>query len=131
MQEKRWNELVAAVRDRNDIDGAVAACRSLQNEATMEDVPRLRELLRDDDFFVREAAAWPLSDLGIIEALPDLLEALQRGEDDGHDNNGLIAAMTDLAGATPSESRTMIDEILASGDRRIREQAGWLRQLCE
>jgi hypothetical protein len=32
---------------------------------------------------VREAAAWSLSDLGRVEALPQLLNALQAGKDEG------------------------------------------------
>lgn len=131
MDEVRWNELMAALRDRDDIERAVDAAQSLQRESTLEDIPRLRDLLKDKDFFVREAAAWPLSDLDVTDALSDLLDALRKGEDDGHDNDGLAASLMDLAERNPDQCLAMIEKVLESGNPRIREQAEWLRQFCE
>lgn len=57
----------------------------------------LIELLNDSDFVVREAAAWPLSDMGRVEAIPELINALQRGHEEGLDNDGRQTAISDLA----------------------------------
>ena len=97
MSPNDWQRVVKALRNVESDNIAVDAAAELQAKATIEDVPRLLDLLNDDSFFVREAAAWPLSDLGVVEALPVLLDAYQRGLDEGHDNDGFSAALADLA----------------------------------
>jgi hypothetical protein len=51
--------------------------------------------LNDEDFLVPEAAAWPVSELAGPSALEKFV-AYQRGLDQGHDNDGLTAALIDL-----------------------------------
>jgi HEAT repeat protein len=131
MQQNEWDELVTAVRDTRDVDRAVAAAQSLQQRATREDLPRLLELLKDDAFFVREAAAWSLSDLGATEALPAMLEALNRGVEQGHDNDGLRAALADLAEVDPEESLSVLTRVLDQGAPHLREHARWLLEFCQ
>jgi HEAT repeat protein len=87
---------VDALRDVSDVDSAIAAAAQLQESASSEDIPPLVHLLSDRSFFVREAEAWPLSDLGRVDVLPELLAAYQRGLDEGHDNDGFSAARIDL-----------------------------------
>jgi hypothetical protein len=53
--------------------------------ATAAHIPRLCTLLEDDAWPVREAAASWMSDLGAVDALPQLLRAYERGIEDGHD----------------------------------------------
>jgi hypothetical protein len=110
---------------------AVAELRRYAYNETKEDVPRLLALLKDDSFFVREAAAWPLSDLGITGALPDLLDALHRGFEEGHDNDGLSAALMDMVEANPSSARVALKELLQSGDPNLHEHALWLLEFCK
>jgi hypothetical protein len=131
MSEAEWTELVNALHDYTDEDRAVAAARKLQQTATKQDVPRLLTLLEDDSFFLREAAAWPLSDLGITTALPDLLDARYRGFQEGHDNDGLSAALADLVEANPRDAAAILKEILASGEPHLREHALWLLEFCK
>lgn len=131
MRQDEWNELVTAVRDTGDVDRAVEAAQSLQQRATREDVPRLLELLKDDAFFVREAAAWSLSDLGTTEALPDMLEALSRGVLQGHDNDGIRAALADLAEVDPEASQSVLTKVLDHGAPHLREHARWLLEFCQ
>jgi HEAT repeat protein len=85
MSDKEWRELTHALRD--PAKSAAAAAR-LHETATPQDVPQLMELLKDDDFFVRGAAAWPVAKLAGPPVLRELLVAYQRGFDDGHDNDG-------------------------------------------
>ena len=131
MSENDWDDIVTLLRDLGDVDRAVAAGQRLQAMATAEDVPRLLALLKDDSFFVREAAAWPLSDLGTTEALPQLLEALHRGFQEGHDNDGLSAALADLAELKPHEASLELKEILKAGPSHLREHAIWLLEFCK
>ena len=131
MTERDWHELDAALHDVNNVDRAVAAADRIQREAGREDIPHLLHLLKDTSFFVREAAAWPLSDLGVTEALPELLAALHQGEREGHDNDGLTAALVDLAEARPQEAATVLNGIAASGKAHLREHAVWLLEFCQ
>jgi HEAT repeat protein len=131
MTSKDWDEIVTTLRDLTDVDRAVAAAQRLQDAATADDVPGLLALLKDNSFFVREAAAWPLSDLGQTEALPHLLEALHRGFQEGHDNDGLSAALADLAEMNPHEAATELRKILRTGPRHLHEHAVWLLEFCK
>src|SRR5690606_14341069 len=127
MDQPQWQRVVAALRDVSDIDSAVAAAAELQAAASTEDVPRLIELLADESFFVREAAAWPLSDLGRLDALPQLLAAYQRGLAEGHDNDGFSASLIDLVQSSPIEARAELSVLLQSSDSELRKTAVWLR----
>jgi hypothetical protein len=78
----------------------------------------LIELLADESFFVREAAAWPLSDLGRLDALPQLLAAYQRGLAEGHDNDGFSASLIDLVQSEPVEGARSVVRLCEQQQRR-------------
>ena len=101
MNDSDWAAHVRDLRNVDDVNVMVDAAQRLHRTATREDVPRLRSLLKDDSFFVREAAAWPLTELAGAAALPELFEAYQRGFDEGHDNDGFSAALIELVVADP------------------------------
>lgn len=130
MTESEWTLLVAALTRRDNLDAALAAATALHKNATIEDVPRIRELLRDGDFFVCEAVGWPLSDLGATEAIPDLLEAMYRCEQQGHDNDGLAAAVADLAEAHPHATRKMLDLLRSSDHCHLHQLVDWVMEFC-
>jgi HEAT repeat protein len=96
MKQEEWDDLYRRLHNCDNLDVAVAAAQQLHKTATREDLPRLMELLNDEDFLVPEAAAWPVSELAGPSALEKLLVAYQRGLDQGHDNDGLTAALIDL-----------------------------------
>ena len=131
MSEADWAAIVRELRNVEDIDRAVAACERLHREASAEDLPRLRELLRDGSFFVREAAAWPLSEIAGAGALPELFEAYQRGFDEGHDNDGFSAALIEMAAADSEGLRAVLNRLVQSGDAVTQEHASWLLEFCE
>jgi HEAT repeat protein len=131
MTEEQWRDLTAALRDTGSLDRAAAAASTLQALASAEDVPRLLSLLEDPDFFVREAAAWPLSDLGCTEALPALIRARRLGSAVGHDNDGLNAAMTDLVSMNAPAARPILERLKKSPDAYASETAQWLLDFCE
>ena len=106
------------------------AATRLHKDATAGDVPRLRELLGDESFFVREAAAWPLTELAGVEHLPELLRAYQRGLDDGHDNDGFTTALIELAASDPVRVGHALEALTRSGDLSMRENAQWLITFC-
>jgi HEAT repeat protein len=131
MNDEEWNGLVADLRATDSVERAVMAADKLHKTAALEDVPRLMRLLKDDDFFVREAAAWRLSELAGAAVLPELLEALQRGFDEGHDNDGFQAALADLAAADRAHAREVLGRLLESSDKATQKNAAWLLQFCE
>jgi hypothetical protein len=131
MNAADWAALVRDLKNVDDVDAAVAACERLHREATAEDLPRLRDLLTDGSFFVREAAAWPLSEIAGAAALPELLEAYQRGFDEGHDNDGFSAALIEMAAADPDGVRRALSGFLQSSDSKVRDNASWLLEFCE
>jgi len=90
-----------AVQDLTDFENfnearftrAYYAIDELSNESR---VPELYELLSHHEYIVREAAAYPLARIEGIKSLPYLLEALIRGEEDGHDNDSLAGVISNL-----------------------------------
>ena len=126
MNQQDWIKLVAELRNVSDVDRASGAAETLRGTATADDLPRLMELLRDQDFFVREAAAFPVSELAGPEALPELLAALQLGFDQGHDNDGFQAALIDLVQANPTPAKEVLAKLAISPDPKVRENAVWL-----
>jgi hypothetical protein len=130
MNATDWESLERDLRSIDDIDAAVAACERIHREATDEDLPRLHALLSDRSFFVREAAAWPLSELAGAAALPELFVAYQRGLDEGFDNDGFSAALIEMAASDPHGVRAMLTSLLTSPDATMRENASWLLEFC-
>jgi len=129
MNTSDWDLITQDLRNDLDPDRMAAAAARLHASATPEDIPKLRELLGDKSFFVREAAAWPLAELAGAACLSELLRAYQRGLDDGNDNDGFSAALIDLAQSDPR----MVEALVAlthSDDKALRGNAQWLLTFC-
>lgn len=75
---------------------------------------------------MREALAEPLARFGGASELPLLLEGARKGEEEGHDNDSLNAAICDVVEAAPVESFALLEELAASEISRIRRDAAWL-----
>ncbi len=126
MDQKRWQELLRAIKNEVDIDAAVEACFALRDEAEPEDLPRLYELIQSDDGFIREcAAAEPLAKLAGADALPALLNALTRGRNQGMDNDGLCSIIMELLHAFPQESSQLLQKDITSTNNDLRQNAAW------
>jgi HEAT repeat protein len=130
MNEQEWVALQKALRDAGNVDGSIAAAEELHKSAVAEDLPRLMSMLADPDFFVREAVAWPISELAGASALPALLAAYQRGLDDGHDNDGFSAALIELVAAHRAEAQAVLEHLAKSGGAEMRINAEWLLEFC-
>lgn len=130
MNTAEWDATIAEL-DALD-DRCVAAAARIHAEAAMEDVPRLLGLLeKADNFFVREAAAWPLAELVGAQVLPALLRAYQLGIDEGHDNDGFTAALLEIPALHPGAARSALLEIAVDSDEAMRGHANWLLGFCE
>lgn len=122
-----WDRIIADLHDIKNIDRAVGAYDALDKAADESWLPRLHELLATGrDFVVREAAAYPIARLEGLQALPQLLHALQLGEREGHDNDGLVALVSDLVWANPEEAAPMLVRMIGESSERRRSDAAWL-----
>jgi len=130
MNQRQWQDIVGALRDAADMNRSVDAAAALQSMASREDVPRLLELLEDDDLVVRAAAAWPLSDLGVVEAIPAIVRAKHRGTDEGDDNDSLNAALADLVSMNAEAASPVVRALTESTDPRLRDTGEWLLEFC-
>ncbi len=129
MNTQAWNVTFSELEALDD--RSVAAAARLHAESTLEDVPRLIELLETaDNFFVREAAAWPLAQLGGVQALPALLRAYQKGFDEGHDNDGFTAALLEIPAISPSAAKSALLDLVQSAEEPTRGHAQWLLEFC-
>jgi hypothetical protein len=130
MSDEEWEYLIHTFRDSDDATSLATAATRLHKEATTEDLPRLMNLLKDDDFFVREAATWPVSELAGPSALRELLVAYQRGIDDGHDNDGFTTALIGLVETRKAASRDVLQALAQGTDPMMRENSLWLLEFC-
>jgi hypothetical protein len=130
MDEPLFAEIVKAL-SVDDLDVCVGAAERLHRESTTEDIPRLLQLLKEDDFFVREAAAWPLVQISGPSVLRELLTAYQRGFDDGHDNDGFTAALLELPSLDPEATITVATHLAQTTDEPMKGHAQWLLTFCE
>jgi hypothetical protein len=125
MEATAWSEIVAGLNEA-DVEVCVAAASRLHAEADVDDIPKLLELLESDNFFIREAAAWPLAELAGPAVLTDLLAAYQRGFDEGHDNDGFSAALLEVPALFPEEAKSCLKRIAAAAGEPMRGHALWM-----
>lgn len=130
MNDQAWNEVVGQLTGP-DMDTWVAAATRIHGESEQHDVPRLLQLLEHENFFVREAAAWPLAELAGPSVLPQLLTAYQRGLDEGHDNDGFSAALLEIPALHPSTTKVALASIIQSSPEPIKGHAKWMLEFCE
>ncbi len=109
-----------------DCEDVTRAITILNLSSTESHIPQLKTLLQDDECFIRECAAEPYARLMGMKALPLLLQAQIRGNEDGCDNDTLDAIITDLVEHHKSEVASQLPEMLENDNSKTREQAAWL-----
>lgn len=129
LDEKTWSEIEAGLQS-GDVPTSVMACERLRAASSIDDGPRLLELLKHPDFFIREAAAWPLAELLGPQVLEELLAAYQRGFDEGLDNDGFTAALLEIP-ALHAETRTALTNLISRVDGSTKGHAVWLLEFCD
>ena len=131
MTEAEWEDLVQALR-QDDASIAASAAERLHRRASTEDLPRLLLLLNSDDIFLREAAAWPISELAGSSSLHDLLIAYQRGFDEKDTTTtGLRPHWWNSRRWTQSDVETFFCASLNRLPTTLRDNAAWLLDFCK
>ena len=130
MEPSLWSTILVALSSP-DIGTCVEACERLHQESKDEDIPMLLQRLKNEDFFVREAAAWPLAELAGPSVLSELFAAYQRGFDEGYDNDGFTGTLIEITSLHPREARLELQQIIASAKEPINGHAVWLLGFCE
>ncbi|MBC7877671.1 MAG: HEAT repeat domain-containing protein [Anaerolineales bacterium] len=122
-----WIQAVQDLKNIGNVDlnRFISACEIIDKLADDTKIPELYELLNHHEFVVREAASIPLARLEGSKLLPFLFDALIRGEDDGHDNDSLVATITDLLELHKKESVDILMEIFNNGSNELRVCAAW------
>jgi hypothetical protein len=117
----------------NDVDTKLKAFACLKAAATKNDLPQLVDALKSErnDFWVRELLSEPISDLGGIDYLPELFDALQKNYDDGHDNDGFHHHLMEIALAESAKCKQKLLELMATDVFEHKEAAQWLLGFCE
>ena len=130
MDASTWTVIVSALSDA-DVNVCVEAAERLHAEVSAEDIPGLLSLLKSNDFFIREAAAWPLAELAGPAVLADLFEAYQRGLNEGHDGDSFATALIEIPSLHAKEARLKLEQLAVSEDHNERTHASWLLEFCE
>ena len=125
MTDSEWENVVLALRD-SSADIAASAAARLHKGASIADLPHLLRLLDDEDSFLREAAAWPISELTGPSYMRELLLAYQRGFEQGLDNDGFSTALVDLVEMNPTESRSILQHLASEENPALSQNAAWL-----
>jgi HEAT repeat protein len=129
MDNAAWTEILADLGAK-DVAANVRAAAALRTRATLQDVPQLLLLLETGDFFVREAAAWPLAELAGPSVLTQLFVAYQRGFDDGHYNDGFSAALIEIPALHGAAATRTLFALAGVADPDISSHAKWLLEFC-
>lgn len=130
MLDSEFSSLIEVMKTGSP-DQMAEGAGQLHSKSSQEDIPKLIEMLSYPDFFIREAASWPLSDMGVVEALPELLVALQRGFEEGHDNDGLQCAISDMAILNKEKTKAKLQQMRVGSDKSMLENIDWLLEYCE
>ena len=129
MNSALWKEVIASVQATEGSLPTPAGDR-LRDEATIEDIQKLLELLHSDNAHLREVAVMPLIELAGPRVLPELFEAFQRDLDEGRSESRFSGALLHLPELFPAETRSVLLHLRTSGSESIRKSSDWLLEYC-
>ncbi|HEY5757652.1 MAG TPA: hypothetical protein VIU34_17610 [Steroidobacter sp.] len=123
-----WSEF-----DENDVNEKLAAFKRLKAVSTRSDLPQLINAIESErnDFWTRELLSDPISDLGGVDYLPELFDALEKNQDEGHDNDGFCHHLTEIASADPAACKRKLQELISADGFGHKDTARWLLEFCE
>jgi hypothetical protein len=117
-----------ASRARDDVEAQLDAARRLNQGASLDDLPVLLAPLRSAprQLLGQELLAEQNIRLAGVGALPDLVAALRRNSEEGHDNDAFQASLAELAAEEKGGVRTALEGMRATASKAEREDFEWL-----
>ncbi len=123
----RLSQLLAQIDNTDNIDRSVEARQLLEEEAQMNWLPRLHQILETPgDFYIRESVAPAVIRLEGMAALPRLIDALRLGFDEGMDCDSLQFDVTRLIESDPQAALAVLLPMADSSVPGDRADAAWL-----
>jgi HEAT repeat protein len=120
------DRILREMNDLDDVERAVRAADELDRHATVADVATIRKLMEKGNYFFRECLGQTLARLEGVAALPFLLDLLRDGCAEGHDHDGLGAAIMDLVEINKIAAAPILTELCHSASSSERRDAAWL-----
>jgi len=124
MQKTPWLKLLSDLQS-SDQKRYLRAIKLFDETASKENVSDLYELLKSDNQLFREVASIPLTRLEGVVALPAFLEAVCRGEKEGHDNDTLVGSITSLITQDREAVKKNLKTVLQSNNPEMKSVASW------
>jgi len=105
----------------------------LKSSLKKEDLPQLLEMLASNknDFWVRELLSEPICALGTADCLPELFDALELNDSEGHDSNSFCLFLTELVEREPEKSKIKLNSLASKNNEKYKEYSDWLLEYCE
>ena len=116
----------------NEVELVLANFEELKRISTIANLPVLIAAMQSEqsDFWLRELLAEPITRLGGCDYLPILFDALEKGEDEGHDNDSFCFFLIEMAEADPILCRKKLETMIATRGHKHREISEWLLEFC-
>jgi hypothetical protein len=126
-------EIIKFLETGDDVDAQLEAFDQLNASVTEQDLPVLTEAMKSEtsNFWVRELLAEPICRLGGAKAISELMAALRRNFDEGHDNDGFQAFLADLAESDPIGVRAELEKLRKTANKAELEDIQWLLEFCQ
>ncbi|WP_395751930.1 hypothetical protein [Prosthecobacter sp.] len=120
--------LILAGSKDGEADEVLEAQARLKAAVCADDLPVLLDALKspENTFWSRELIAELVAKTGGVDCLEDLLDALEAGAAQGHDNDGLQGSLIELARRDPEECRSKLLELKTGQKSKNQESIEWL-----
>lgn len=125
-------ELIHFLESGDDVDAQLKAFDELNSRASAADLPVLLATLRSptSNFWVRELLSEPIVRLAGAQALPQLFDALETNEAEGHDNDGFTTVLVVLVATDPTGVKAELAALEPNATATRRKTIEWLREYC-
>ena len=126
-------EIIRFLESGNDANAQLEAFKQLNVHATEKDLPALLAAIKSEtsNFWVRELLSEPIINLAGSKAIPDLMAALRKNFEEGHDNDGFQAFLADLAESDPRGVRAALEKLAEGATKAELEDINWLLEFCQ
>lgn len=126
-------ETIKFLETGRGVEAQLEAFKKLNASVTVSDLPVLLKAIKSEtsNFWVRELLSEPIINLAGAKALPELMAALQKNFEEGHDNDGFLLFLTELAEEDPTGVRAALEKLAKTATKVELENINWLLEYCQ